>query len=72
LILLLRSLVKRRLHYLRADKPPAYVDLDLSANVRVLDRNVSKADVLLEKRRGTSRRYFADAVIVDDYFLIVV
>src|ERR1051326_4921701 len=70
-ILLFRPLVKRRLYYLRANKPPAYVNLDLLARACVLGRNVSEADVLLEKRRRTARRYFTNALVVDDYFLIV-
>src|SRR5690349_22609339 len=68
---LLRSLVKRRLYYPSTDKPSTYVNADLLAHACVLGRNVSEADVLFQKRRGTARCYLADALVVDSYFLIV-
>src|SRR5438067_2345431 len=62
---LLLSLVERRRNYLRADHSTAHVHLNLLPDVRVFDRNVGHADVLLKIRRGAARRDVADTLAAD-------
>src|ERR1051325_4196789 len=68
---LLLSFVEGRLHHLRGDQSAPHIDLYLLAHGRILDRHVRKTDVLLQKRRRTTRCYMPDSVAIDENFLVV-
>src|SRR6059058_2719843 len=68
---LLRPLVKRQRHDLRADQAAAHVNLDRLTCVRELDGNIGHAYVLLQERRWASRRNLPCAGSADQDVLAV-
>src|SRR5262245_58167387 len=65
------AFVKRRLNDLCAYKLSAYIDLYLLAHTCELSRYIRKSDILLEKRRRTSRRHSSHSLPVDDNILMI-
>src|SRR5829696_8477648 len=68
---LFRPFVKRHLNDLRADKPPPYVNPNLLAHTRKLNRHVCEANILFKKRSRTARGHFSDSLTFYDNFMIV-
>src|SRR5262245_8549774 len=64
-------LVKRSLHNLRLEPPPAHIDYKRRSDAGVFNRQVSQADVLFQIRRVTARSDHAGLSIVDEYRIVV-
>src|SRR5579859_4718970 len=66
-----RSLIERRLHYLRVDGLIPHHDLDCTPDARLLHRQVTQPDILVQSRRGRSAGHPSGGRAVDEDFITI-